>query len=109
MARPCASHRSMRTTTRLPRRRTAANVVKAVTVGAGATKFYNDVVKDLFGITPVAGTVFVQAPPGGKVVAALLSSTSPSSTPSPSAFLNLPTNLGEALTSASGAAKRPLY
>jgi sugar lactone lactonase YvrE len=87
----------------------ATNVVKTVTVGAGATTVYNDVLKDLFGVTPVAGTVFVQAPPGGKVVAALLSSTSPSSTPSPSAFLNLPTNLGEALTSASGAAKRPLY
>ena len=40
---------------------------------------------------------------------ALLSSTSPGATPSPSAFLTLPTNLGEALTSASGAARRPLY
>jgi sugar lactone lactonase YvrE len=87
----------------------ATNVVKTVTVGAGATTFYNDVLKDLFGVTPVAGTVFVQAPPGGKVVAALLSSTSPGATPTPSAFLTLPTNLGEALTSASGAAKRPLY
>jgi hypothetical protein len=83
----------------------ATNVVKTVTVGAGTTKFYADVVKDLFGVTPVAGTVFVQAPPGGKVVATLM--TSASSTPS--SFLNLPTNLGEALTSASGAAKRPLY
>jgi hypothetical protein len=87
----------------------ATNIVKTVTVGAGATKLYNDVLKDLFGVTPVAGTVFVQAPPGGKVIAALLSSTSPGATPSPSAFLTLPTNLGEALTSASGAAKRPLY
>ncbi|HEV2721448.1 MAG TPA: hypothetical protein VG323_15610 [Thermoanaerobaculia bacterium] len=87
----------------------ATNIVKTVTVGAGATKMYNDVLKELFGVTPVAGTVFVQSPPGGKVAAALLSSTSPSATPSPSSFLNLPTNLGEALTCASGAAKRPLY
>ncbi|HEY6137405.1 MAG TPA: SMP-30/gluconolactonase/LRE family protein [Thermoanaerobaculia bacterium] len=83
----------------------ATNVVKTVSVGAGATKFYADVVKDLFGVTPVAGTVFVQAPPGGKVVATLASSSSST----PSSFLNLPSNLGEALTSAAGAAKRPLY
>src|SRR4029079_670564 len=80
-------------------------VVETVTVGGGATKFYADVVKELFGVTPVAGTVFVQSPPGGKVVATLASSSSST----PSSFLNLPSNLGEALTSAAGAAKRPLY
>ncbi|HSY48096.1 MAG TPA: hypothetical protein VLC46_04730 [Thermoanaerobaculia bacterium] len=79
-----------------------------ITVGASATKIYADVIKDLFGRQPGAGSVFVQMPVGGKVYATVQPATG-TETPPPPRELQLPTTLAEALTSAAAAGQRPLF
>jgi sugar lactone lactonase YvrE len=78
---------------------------RTVTVPAGGTQHYNDIVAELFGGTSAQGSVFVTSPSVSKVYAVVNSGTG---TPSPSSYINLPTTLSEALTSVAGAALRPL-
>jgi hypothetical protein len=82
---------------------------QTITVGASATKIYADVVKDLFGRQPGAGSVFVELPSGGKVYATVQPSVGSTVTPPPPRELQLPTTLAEALTSAASAGQRPLF
>jgi streptogramin lyase len=81
---------------------------QTITVGPSGTKIYSDVVKDLFGKSPAAGSVFVEVPSGGKVYATLqpIAGTTASAPPRE---LQLPTTLAEALTSAASAGQRPLF
>jgi sugar lactone lactonase YvrE len=81
---------------------------QTITVGASATKIYGDVIKDLFGRQPSAGSVFVELPPGGKVYATL-QPASGGTAPTPPRELQLPTTLAEALTSAASSGTRPLF
>ena len=81
---------------------------QTITVGASGTKIYADVVKDLFGKPPTAGSVFVELPSGGKVYATLQPTVS-SAPAAPPRELQLPTTLAEALTSAAAAGQRPLF
>ncbi|MDQ6799325.1 MAG: hypothetical protein M3041_00645, partial [Acidobacteriota bacterium] len=86
-----------------------AALVRSVTVNAGQTTVFNDVMKDLFAVaTPSDGNLFLVAPPNGKVFA-VLQSTSPSGTTSPASAIPLPTTFSEALTSAASSAQRPLF
>ena len=80
---------------------------RTVNVGAGATTVYNDVMRDLFAVTPTDGNLFLQGPPNGKVYAVLQQTTSGGNVPVSS--LPLPTTLSEALTSATSSSQRPLY
>jgi hypothetical protein len=80
---------------------------RTVNVGAGATTVYNDVMRDLFTVTPSDGNLFLQGPPNGKVYAVLQQTTSGGNVPVSS--LPLPTTLSEALTSATSSSQRPLY
>lgn len=82
---------------------------QTILVGASGTKIYADVVKDLFGRQPGAGSVFVEMPPGGKVYATLQPAVGSTVTPPPPRELQLPTTLAEALTSAASAGQRPLF
>ena len=76
-----------------------------VTVPAGTTKIYNDVLAELFAAAPNSQAgVFVKAAPTAKIFAMLQPSSS-----SPSSFLPLLTTLSESLTSASGLSQRPLF
>jgi sugar lactone lactonase YvrE len=85
-----------------------AALVRPVTVNAGATAVFSDVLKELFATTPSDGNLFVVAPSNGKVYA-VLQSTSPSGSSTPASALPLPTTFSEALTSAASAAQRPLF
>lgn len=88
--------------------RGATTLVKEVSVPAGSTKIYSNVLVDLFGLAPaVAGSVFVDAPTTSRVQAVLQPIAAPSA--APSSFVPLPTTLSEALTSASTSARRPLF
>ncbi|HEY8183996.1 MAG TPA: hypothetical protein VII32_17255 [Thermoanaerobaculia bacterium] len=86
-----------------------AALVRSVTVNAGQTTVFNDVMKDLFAVaTPSDGNLFLVGPSNGKVFA-VLQSTSPSGTTSPASAMPLPTSFSEALTSAASSATRPLF
>jgi trimeric autotransporter adhesin len=85
-----------------------ASPKQTITVGASATKIYADVVKDLFGRQPAAGSVFVEMPSGGKVYATVQPAVG-TAAPPPPRELQLPTTLAEALTSAASASQRPLF
>ncbi len=81
---------------------------RSVSVAAGQTTIFNDVMRDLFGATtPSDGNLFVQAPPNGKVYAVLQTAASGGASV-PSSAVPLPTTLSEALTSATGSSQRPL-
>jgi len=76
-----------------------------VTVPAGTTKVYNDVLAELFSFPANSqAAVFVKAAPTAKIFAMLQPASS-----SPSSFLPLLTTLSESLTSASGLSQRPLF
>jgi sugar lactone lactonase YvrE len=81
-----------------------AGTVRNVTLTAGTTKVYNDIVTELFGASAGQGSVFVSAPSSAKVYASVNSGVSVT----PTSFLTLPTTLSEALTSAGASAQRPL-
>lgn len=82
---------------------------RSVTVAAGQTTIYTDVMRDLFAVTtPSDGNLFLQGPTNGKVYAVLQTATSGGTT-TPASFLPLPTTLSEALTSLASAAHRPLF
>ncbi len=82
---------------------------RSITVAAGQTSVYNDVMKDLFAATtPSDGNLFLQGPPTGKVYA-VLQTVSASGTTAPASALSLPTTLSEGLTSATSSAQRPLF
>jgi sugar lactone lactonase YvrE len=86
-----------------------AALVRSVTVGAGQTTVFGDVMKDLFAVaTPSDGNLFIVGPTNGKVYA-VLQSTSSSGVTAPASSMPLPTNLSEALTSATSSAQRPLF
>jgi len=87
---------------------TNASPRQTITVGASGTKIYGDVVKDLFGKSPTAGSVFVEIPSGGKVYATL-QPIAGNTASAPPRELQLPTTLAEALTSAASAGQRPLF
>jgi hypothetical protein len=81
---------------------------RPITVAAGQTTIYSDVMKDLFGVsTPSDGSLFLAGPPNGKVYAVLQSTSGGS--PVPASSLPLPTTLSEGLTSATSSAQRPLF
>ncbi len=85
-------------------------LTQPVTVAAGQTTIYKDVLRDLFGrsaTTPIDGNLSVQVPPNGKVYA-VLQEAGAGGTPFPATSLPLPTTLSEALTSATGSFQRPL-
>ena len=85
-----------------------AALVRTISLNAGQTTVYNDVMKDLFGASsPSDGNLFFQGPPNGKVYAVLEQTTSGGATV-PASSLPLPTTLSEALTSATSASQRPL-
>jgi sugar lactone lactonase YvrE len=81
----------------------SATATRTVSVPAGSSKIYADVLSELFGFPAgKSGSVVVQPPPGGKVYAVVQSATT-------SSYLALPTNMSEALTSAGSSARRPLF
>jgi sugar lactone lactonase YvrE len=81
---------------------------RPVTVAAAQTAAFNDVMRDLFGVTsPSDGNLFIQGPPEGKVYA-VLQTASGGGPPTPASSIPLPTNLSEALTSAASASQRTL-
>jgi len=84
-------------------------IVRNVSVGAGSTKLYGDVLKELFGLTSRSGSVFVQGPPDAKVYAVLLTASAATATPAPTSYLTLPTSTSEALSGGTGSTQRPLY
>ena len=81
---------------------------QTITVAPSGMKIYGDVVKDLFGKTPSAGSVFVEIPAGGKVYATLQPAVGGTAA-APPRELQLPTTLAEALTSAASSGQRPLF
>ncbi len=85
-------------------------LTQPVTVAAGQTTIYKDVLRDLFGrsaSTPLDGTLSVQVPPNGKVYA-VLEAAGAGEVSFPASSVPLPTTLSEALTSATGTSQRPL-
>ena len=85
-------------------------LTQPVTVAAGQTTIYKDVLRDLFGrsaTTPIDGNLSVQVPPNGKVYA-VLQAAAAGGAPFPASSVPLPTTLSEALTSATGSSQRPL-
>ena len=84
----------------------AVTLNRTINVAAGATTVYNDVMRDLFAVTPADGNLFLQGPPNSKVYAVLQQTTSGGSVPASS--LPLPTTLSEAVTSAASSSQRPL-
>ncbi len=83
-------------------------LIRPVTVGAGQTTVYSDVMRELFGVTtPSDGSLFVQGPPNTKVYA-VLQATPLGGSSVPASSVPLQTQLSEALTSATSAAQRPL-
>jgi sugar lactone lactonase YvrE len=88
--------------------RGATTLVREVSVPAGSTKIYANVLTDLFALAPTTtGSVFVDAPSASRVQAVLQPIAAPSG--APSSFVPLPTTLSEALTSAATSARRPLF
>jgi sugar lactone lactonase YvrE len=88
--------------------RGATTLVKEVSLAAGTTKIFPNVLTDVFALAPSAtGSVFVDAPPTSRVQALLQAVSAP--TAAPSSFVPLPTTLSEALTSAGASARRPLF
>src|SRR5205085_12579202 len=82
-----------------------AALVRSVTVNAGQTTVFNDVMKDLFAVaTPSDGNLFLVGPTNGKVYA-VLQSTSSSGTTNPASSMTLPTTFSEGLTSAAASAQ----
>ena len=81
---------------------------QTITVAPSGTKIYADVVKDLFGKSPTAGSIFVEIPSGGKVYATL-QPIAGSTASAPARELQLPTTLAESLTSAASSGQRPLF
>jgi hypothetical protein len=82
---------------------------RSITVAAGQTTVYSDVMKDLFAVSnPSDGNLFLVGPANGKVYA-VLQSTSSSGVTAPASSMPLPTTLSEALTSATSSAQRPLF
>lgn len=80
---------------------------KQVILGSGASRVFSDIAAELFGASAAEGSVFVDAPSGGKVYAVLQGSASSAS--APTTFMQLPSTLSEALTSAANAQQRPLF
>jgi hypothetical protein len=88
--------------------RGATTLIKEVSVPAGTTKIFPNVLTDVFALAPsVTGSVFVDAPTTSRVQAVLQPLSAPSA--APSSFVPLPTTLSEALTSAGTSARRPLF
>ncbi|MCU1231927.1 MAG: hypothetical protein JWO97_4811, partial [Acidobacteria bacterium] len=88
--------------------RGSTTLVKEVSVPAGTTKIFPNVLADVFALAPsVTGSVFVDAPTTSRVQAVLQPLSAPSA--APSSFVPLPTTLSEALTSAGTSARRPLF
>ena len=91
-------------------RNTAGAIVgeqKQVILGSGASRVFGDIAAELFGASAAEGSVFVDAPSGGKVYAVLQGSSSSAS--APTTFMQLPSTLSEALTSVANAQQRPLF
>jgi sugar lactone lactonase YvrE len=73
-------------------------ILRNVSVPAGTTKTYADLIAELFGVASATpGSVFVQPSAGGKVYALLSTGSSSGGTATP-ASIPLPTTLSEALT-----------
>src|SRR5205807_8348214 len=81
----------------------SVGTTKSIVVPAGGTKFYTDIMNELFGVPAGQGSVFITSPSTSKVYAVVNSGTT--STTVPSSFLTLPTTFSEALASASAAAE----
>jgi hypothetical protein len=84
----------------------ASGTSQTITLPAGGSRLYNDILSELFGVIGAQGSVFITSPSTSKVYAILESG--PTTSTVPSSFLTLPTTLSEALTSAGAAAQRTL-
>jgi len=86
----------------------SAALNQTVQVGANVSLVFKDTLQ-LFNVTaPTDGNLFVQGPPGSKVYA-VLQTTPPGGSSSPTSFVPLPTTLSEAVTSAASSAQKPLF
>ena len=86
-----------------------AALTQTVQVPANLSVIFNDALRQAFNVTtPTDGNLFVQGPPGSKVYAVLQTSP-PGGSSSPTSFVPLPTTLSEAVTSAASSAQKPLF
>jgi sugar lactone lactonase YvrE len=81
-----------------------------IRVSPSVSVVFNDVMKDLFAQTAATqGSLFIDAPPDGKVSAVLQSGSNPAAHHAPSSVIPVSTVLSELVTSASASMQRPLF